>query len=289
MLAGALIAPGCSTDHDAQPVVFRDSVGIRIVENHTPVWHPTEAWTIDPDPAVEIGVREGEPTYQLFRVYNALRLEDGRILVSNRGSSEVRFFDAAGRFLHAVGGRGGGPGEFSEFSLMELCRLPGERIAVGDSGHGRFHIFSTTGELLEVVRLQPTPDGDVPNLVGCFSGGSWLTLDGASIRADAGEVIREPVRYYRHATDGRVLERVAHLLGRPSYRNPEPGSMFPYVPLTAGPSVSASREALLVTAGGEPIIERRGLDGTLETVIRWPGEHRRSVDDVIERHREEAL
>lgn len=33
----------------------RDSAGIEIVENHTPVWSPADSWTQDPEPEFVIG------------------------------------------------------------------------------------------------------------------------------------------------------------------------------------------------------------------------------------------
>jgi hypothetical protein len=44
---------------------------------------------------------------------NAVRLDDGRIAIIDGGSSEVRLFDADGRFVATFGGEGDGPGRFN--------------------------------------------------------------------------------------------------------------------------------------------------------------------------------
>ena len=57
-----------------------------------------ESWVLSEKPLVEIGVREGEEVYQLHRVSGSVRLEDGKILVVNAGSRELRLFEADGTY-----------------------------------------------------------------------------------------------------------------------------------------------------------------------------------------------
>lgn len=84
-------------DRDAPGPVVRDSAGITIVENTAPLWHENAAWSIDAEPEVEIGVLDGDPAYQLYHARDAARLSDGRIVVANYGTGELRYFDAHGR------------------------------------------------------------------------------------------------------------------------------------------------------------------------------------------------
>jgi hypothetical protein len=69
-------------------------------------------WTMSEQPVLEIGVAEGDPSYELFDAISSVRLLDGRIAVLNAGSADLRFFDAKGKFLFKVGGKGNGPGEY---------------------------------------------------------------------------------------------------------------------------------------------------------------------------------
>ena len=65
-----------------------------------------ERWAIDPTPSVDIGVEMGDEHYELQQAGSALRLPDGRIVVGNSGSRELRFYDSTGHYLYARGGRG---------------------------------------------------------------------------------------------------------------------------------------------------------------------------------------
>ncbi|MDE2984426.1 MAG: hypothetical protein OXU69_06945, partial [Gemmatimonadota bacterium] len=80
----------CQTDADTrgQPgVQQRDSAGIRIVENPRPPDGSRLGWRTGSEPAVSIGVLEGEDPYMLFAVRDATILSDGR---SNRGQNPGR-------------------------------------------------------------------------------------------------------------------------------------------------------------------------------------------------------
>ena len=109
-------ALGCQQDLEAMEgpgAQVRDSTGIRIIENASPAEGSLLGWRIGAEPSASIGVREGEEPYMLHNVFGATRLSDGRIVVANHGSSELRVFDEFGTHLVNWGGRGEGPGEFS--------------------------------------------------------------------------------------------------------------------------------------------------------------------------------
>ena len=111
--------PGAEERADAAgPVERWDSAGVAIVENRTPAWAAGEAWQIEREPALQIGVREGEAPYEFGSVADAAAFPDGRIAVAD--GSEIRVFDAEGNHLTALGGEGPGPGEF------EGGMLPGD-------------------------------------------------------------------------------------------------------------------------------------------------------------------
>ena len=120
----------------------RDSAGIRIIENPKPPEGSRLPWRIGPEPTVSIGELDGEEPYMLYRVFDAARLSDGRIVVANYGSSEVRVFDAAGTHLATTGGTGEGPGEFR--SLWRIARWPGDSILAWDFNR-RFSVFDPRG------------------------------------------------------------------------------------------------------------------------------------------------
>ena len=124
------LAPACgSEDLEELPdagTQARDSAGIRIIQNSPPDGSRLP-WRIGPEPAVTIGRAEGDEPYLLYRAWDALRLADGRIVVLNDGTQELRVFDADGTHVATWGGAGDGPGEFRSLSAIEPWR--GDSIA----------------------------------------------------------------------------------------------------------------------------------------------------------------
>ncbi len=136
----------------------RDSAGIRIVENVRPPDGSRLGWRIDSVPTLSIGALEGEEAYLLHLVLAALKLSDGRIVVANRGSQELRVFDASGTHQGTWGGRGEGPGEFN--SLLQVAHWPGDSLIAWYSQQDRLSIFDGDGNFGRTLR-----PGDPGNLV----------------------------------------------------------------------------------------------------------------------------
>ena len=130
----------------------RDSAGILIVENARPPDASRLGWRIGPEPDVSIGVLEGEEPYMLHWVADATKLPDGRIVVANGGTQEVRVFDADGQHLTAWGGDGGGPREF--MSLVGVGRWPGDSIAAWYAGNLGISIFDYEGVFARTLFLR---------------------------------------------------------------------------------------------------------------------------------------
>jgi hypothetical protein len=137
----------------------RDSAGIQIVENDRPIWSASDAPRLAASPTLVIGDRP-EPAYVLSRVAGAARLSDGRIVVTDGGSLQLRFFDGEGEFIESVGGRGEGPGEFR--------RLERFGVLAGDttyalSGPGTVTFFDPQGTFLRRVNVF-TPEAGLDGL-----------------------------------------------------------------------------------------------------------------------------
>ena len=71
----------------------------------------------------------------------------GRIFVADRSDQVIKVFDADGRYLHAIGAKGRGPGEFLQ--IVDLAFLPDGRLLVMDMGNRRTSQFTPEGEHLE--------------------------------------------------------------------------------------------------------------------------------------------
>ena len=161
MLLGII---GCQ--QDAEPTgrldtEMRDSAGIRIVENAQPPAGSRLGWRIGPEPSVSIGVLEGDDPYMLFAVRDATILSDGRIIVANAGTIELRVFDAEGTYLDTWGGEGEGPGEFT--NLRHIEPLPNDSVIVWGWLDPTMTVFDPAGNFSRSVRSDrsaadpPTP------------------------------------------------------------------------------------------------------------------------------------
>ena len=104
LMAGLLLGVGCQSDSGgaAGPVV-QDSAGVLIVLNPGPIPEVSPGWALSPEPTLSIGSVDGDEALQFFGIAGAHRLSGGRIGVVNAGSRDVRFYDADGRHLVAVG------------------------------------------------------------------------------------------------------------------------------------------------------------------------------------------
>ncbi len=123
----------------------RDSAGIRIVENASPAEGSRLHWAIGLEPDVSIGDIDGEDPYLLSYAWDATKLADGRIVVVDRSTSELRVFDAAGVYLTKWGGQGEGPGEFPPMSLGHVEPWPGDSIVAWYSDAQTISVFDGEG------------------------------------------------------------------------------------------------------------------------------------------------
>ena len=146
-------------DPNAPQYGVRDSAGIRIAENPRPAPDSRLGWVVSAEPLVSIGTTEGESTFQLFRVADATRLTDGKIVVANGGSLELLVFDAEGNHLASWGGEGEGPGEFAR--LNRVRPWAGDSLIAADPGRGRVAIFDSQGTHGRTAGLLGQSDGEV--------------------------------------------------------------------------------------------------------------------------------
>jgi len=82
------------------------------------------------------------------------------VVVLDGGSSQLRFFDAQGRFLFSAGSRGEGPGEFR--NPTRLRRTPGDSLQVWDAILGRLSFFDLQGAFLGSTAFSPSTEDPMP-------------------------------------------------------------------------------------------------------------------------------
>lgn len=146
---------------------------------------PTVVAALSEDPVVDIGLADGDPVYLLHLALSSVRLQDGRIIVLNAGSHELRFYDGEGRHVGSTGGKGDGPGEFRRPARIHLTHP--DTLVVFDPGADRESVFDAHGRFVRATPAASAPD-DEP-----FPREAWL-YGRAFIDGPARIVDREPVR-----------------------------------------------------------------------------------------------
>ncbi len=195
----AIALAACADHAPDTSALVRDSAGVRIVENTSPVWQPGEGWRLSAEPSMDIGGGDTEED-QLFRVVGALRLSDGRIVISNGGSNEIRFYDDGGEFVKSTGRQGEGPGEFTR--LGPIDRIRGDSLAATGWGLNRQSVFDSNGELARTVGYQPTADIPRPVLLGTFDDGSALIHGGRDYDGPPSGLVRAHASLFRFDSEG---------------------------------------------------------------------------------------
>ena len=134
----------CATESDDlnRRVETIDSAGVTIVRN---LYADFDTLAVRLVEDMRIGVTEGPPEYQFFRIFGLTVDALGRTFVSNGGTRSVRVYDADGQWVRDIGRQGSGPGEFQGISAPAIWR---DSLAVFDPQELRFALFDTAGQFL---------------------------------------------------------------------------------------------------------------------------------------------
>lgn len=216
-----LLTAKCTVSPDGArelPVVS-DSSGVIIVENPAPRNTGDPVWTLTDTPHLTIGGTGANPGSELYRVTSGIRLDDGRIVIANAGTAELRFFDSTGQALGSVGGRGGGPGEFQVLDAVR--RYGSDSLVAFDSRQGRMTFYDLQGNLSRVSTIMAGGGGNRPFLqgtLGVFDDNTLFmtTLDPFGEESPTGPR-RAVERAFRFSADGALLDSLGSFRGLEIY------------------------------------------------------------------------
>ena len=194
---------GCGQEaaQDAQSFQVRDSAGVTIYDNSAGEWTEATAWTLSSEPILTIGELDGPEEYLFFRASGARRLSNGNIVVANRGTNELRFYDPNGTYVRTVGREGDGPGEFR--SMGEPWLLGSDSIVISDVLYQRLTVFDINGQLGRSFQLDPMPAARGATARGILADASLLVS--ATIRFQGQRpqgMYRDTVLYARYSLEG---------------------------------------------------------------------------------------
>lgn len=231
-----------------------------------------------------LGASDG---HEFHRIAAILPLRDGRLLVVNGGTNELRFFDQSGRRLSVVGRSGRGPGEYS--SIRDIARLPGDSLAVFDPGARRVSLLAPDGVFVRSFALQPPFEGGgSPTRMVALSDGTML-IGYSEIQQMAPQdtAVYFTQRLFPYSTSGVLRStRGMSLPNREHFVQVTPANRggVSYWDRAFGRlmTIRAESTSLLVGDGTEWTIELRRPDGTVVRTHRL----RRPIMPVTAQDRE---
>jgi hypothetical protein len=287
-----MLAAACQGDAaGGDPLtVVRDSAGITIVENPSPDDSAANTWWRVDGPALSIGGLDAEEPYTLFRVTDAIRLNDGRIAVSSSASGDIRYFDETGTHIRTSGRTGGGPGEYQ--NPNQLYHGGGDSLLVVDASARRISVLDPDGDFVRVFDIGEA--AVIPRIVGRFADGSLLAAPAVVVGGEeqflnAGdEITRPPFTLVRIEPGGAIADTIGDFPGaeriiRVAGSAGQITSVeIRRVPFAKSPSFAVHDNEIHVGTQDGPEILVYGTDGQLRRIVRTG----RAPEPITETHLE---
>lgn len=246
----------------------------------SPSTSPGTFGTVNAKPFLSIGLQDGAEPYQLHRVYGATRLPDGRIVIANSGTQQLRVFDAKGHFLRNVGGRGGGPGEFGMSSSLRLYRFRDSVLALDESAN-RVHVFDSQLKFAKTRLFSPVQSFPLPFTIGAFDDGSLLVMayvNGGALHGAPGTVVRSQYAIATYSAAGMMIGKITEVEARPRFVMSFANAIsYPFVPLIAEPLQTVVDNEIFVLRGSRAELEVFDRAGKLVRTLKWPAPTTRSA------------
>ncbi len=293
LVAVALAAPlmACGGEAGSPGAVIRDSAGVQIVENTDFAWPDGQGWRLSDDPALDIGVLDGDSMYQLYQVAGALKLDDGRIVVANAGSYELRFYNSEGTFLKAAGRKGGGPGEFG--GMLWIQSYAGDSLIIYDWRNRRVSFFDDEGNFGRSFQLKfLAQGGGFPIYTGIFPDQSLMVAVQEFLMSGEmkTELRRDTVVYLRTDSEGELIDTLGCLPGGEVYTNVDEDRAVAGVrPFGRYPQQVVSGKGFYYGSSDAYEIAFYDMKGKLKRIIRRAQPLLRVTAEDIELHKQQQI
>ena len=215
------------------------------------------------EPTLVIGADDTREGHALYGATVAAMSADGRLVVANTGTSEVRVFSTDGDLLHSFSRQGQGPGEHGFISGLWLAE---DTVIVFDGLGQKVSYWSLDGELRGEVRLS----GERHDLVGRLENGQFVstTADphvsfavGTSLEDSLSVALVDP-----HTGSSQPVARVP-LQTRFAATLPDGRTIYTPLPLQPRLSIATGSNTIFLGYPSEPTVDQYAAGGTkLQTV-----------------------
>ena len=258
------LAIGCAAPDETPPadVVVRDSGGVRIVE--LGALRDVNAPIVELDRVFETA-REG---VELFDVQAARILDDGRLVVGNRGTSEILLIGPDGTLLATIGREGDGPGEFRSITSI----LVGDRggFLVYDTRLGRWSAFDSTGTLSTTVPMVPPSRVVDLRPLARSADGAILAVHGEQRRFGRETIQRDTMPLLRFASAGEAPDTLGLWATTEwSYAPTERGTLRTWVGFARSAASAGRGDRVALGDTDTPEVSIFDASGSLRTSIRF--------------------
>jgi len=298
----ALAIPACGGDAPSgapgtSSVTVRDSAGVRIVENTDSAWTDDTRWRLADEPDLRIGSVDGSVPGTDLTGSILVRMLGDRVLVLDRGTEELRLFDAEGDFVRTLSRRGEGPNELQAAS--NFTTVGDTAVAVWDSRSRRVVQYAVATDEVVSHRIDPPPSlqddagsggfGAVFDVQDFFADGSLLVrISGPLYRVGTG-LVPKLDEWHRVALDGSHLDGIGVFPNLMLFGDGERAAVIPYSAM----GTAAAGDELLWYAFPESAFRIDGYrpDGAMAVSLRLevPLEPIGSADIAeVKRFREEV-
>lgn len=264
LFAGLLVAAACESSADPElpggvPFLEEDSAGVRVATTLGSRARSPVGWVVDTVPEYQVGELDGEEAYLFTTIEGARQLPDGRVVVLDRSSCELRFFGPDGVFLERTGGRGEGPGEFRQ-SCTLVPSADVDSLFVYETG--RLSVFDDRGRFIR--RMNLLWPGHRPRLVGVADGMAGLEAGVRNIPSAGHPTFRQIDVDYAvlELETGRVAWEELGFQWHRTYANVMPGGTTGVVPIAFDitPAAAMGNDGFYVTLGEDHGPEIRQYD-----------------------------
>jgi hypothetical protein len=232
--------------------------GILSALNATAIVQEQE-WKLAPAPIVRIGEADGGEAYLLSNIRSVLRLPDGRIVVADGQSNQIRVYGADGKHIASHGRTGSGPGEYQW--LHGLWRVRGDSMIALDQFTNKVTVLSPA-----FAPMRSTNWGPRVRFGGVSENGTYWMIGSAT----TGEIRPGVMQYVGLILRGNPLNESVDTLARTAggrmffkagAANNQTGMIQYPIPFNNTPHHAIGRDIIFFGAGTKPEIERFDVDG----------------------------